>query len=143
VGTLWTPSGEHEPGPHDADGSHDGGDAPGGAAAGAAPSLTPEELEALRQVRAQIRATPAAAVVANHAVQLFELALVYLGIGAPPEPEGASAPGPDLAQAGVAIDAMAALVDGLGARLDEHEATLREALAQIQVLYAQIADATD
>lgn len=139
MSTLWTPSGEHEPEREPAR------DAPGGAAGAppedAGPALSPEELEALRQVRAQIRATPAAAIVANHAVQLFELALVYLGVGAPPG-EGADA-GPDLAQAGIAIDAMAALVDGLGVRLDEHEGTLRDALAQIQVLYAQIADATD
>ncbi|HEX5616445.1 MAG TPA: hypothetical protein VFZ83_14925 [Acidimicrobiia bacterium] len=137
MSSLWTPSGEHEPTPEPVD---DG--ATGPRADDQEPALSAEELEALRHVRAQIRATPASAIVANHAVQLFELALVYLGIGAPPSPDGVE-PGPDLAQAGVAIDAMAALVDGLGVRLDEHEGTLREALAQIQVLYAQIADATD
>lgn len=139
MSSLWTPSGEHEPAPQPAD---DGAGAPPDHLAAAEPALSAEELEALRQVRAQIRATPAAAIVANHAVQLFELALVYLGIGAPPATD-ANEPGPDLAQAGVAIDAMAALVDGLGVRLDDNEDTLRDALAQIQVLYAQIADATD
>ena len=34
----------------------------------------------MRQVQAQIRATPAVDIVANHVVQLFELALVYLGV---------------------------------------------------------------
>lgn len=137
MSSLWTPSGEHEPTPEPA-----GPPVSAPADDAAAPTLSADELEALRQVRAQIRATPASAIVANHAVQLFELALVYLGIGAPPESDG-NEPGPDLAQAGVAIDAMAALVDGLGPRLDDSEGTLRDALAQIQVLYAQIADATD
>lgn len=139
MSSLWTPSGEHEPTPEP---PGDGAASPPGDGEDAGPALSPDELEALRQVRAQIRATPASAIVANHAVQLFELALVYLGIGAPPDGDG-SEQAPDLAQAGVAIDAMAALVDGLGARLDDNEGTLRDALAQIQVLYAQIADATD
>jgi hypothetical protein len=42
----------------------------------------------------------------------------------------------------VAIDAMRALVDGLGPRLAEHEPTLRDALSQIQLLYVRVADAT-
>jgi hypothetical protein len=133
VGTLWTPSGEHEPAGEEPAGPGDGGGAGGPVA------FTDEELDALRRVRAQIRSTPAAAIVANHAIQLFELAVVHLGLGGPPEPDGAE-PEPDLGEAGLAIDAMAALVEGLGSRLGEHETTLRDALAQIQLLYAQIAD---
>ena len=101
--------------------------------------VSPEELEAIREVQAQIRATPAIDVVANHAVQLFELALVYMGVASPPDEQGRM-PAPDLAQAGVAIDAMAALVDGFGSRFCEHEQTLRDALSQIQMLYVQVAD---
>lgn len=101
---------------------------------------TPEEMEAVRQIQAQIRATPAAVVVANHVIQLFELAVVYLGVATPPDEHG-RVPMPDLAQAGVAIDAMTALIDGLAARYGEDEQTLRDALAQIQMLYVQVADA--
>ncbi len=137
MSSLWTPGGEHRP-PEEQP-AEAGFEAPGAATAPAVP-VTPEELEAIREVQAQIRATPAIDVVANHAVQLFELALVYLGVAAPPDEQGRM-PAPDLAQAGVAIDAMAALVDGFGPRLGEHEPTLHEALSQIQMLYVQVADA--
>ncbi len=103
------------------------------------PPVTPEELEAMRQVHLQIRSTPAVDVVANHVVQLFELALIYLGVTTPPDDQG-RVPMPDLAQAGVAIDAMSALIDGFGPRLNEHEQTLRDGLGQIQMLYVQVAD---
>ena len=126
-----------------------GAAAPAAAAPAAAPpgedydprgvEVSPEELEAIREVQAQIRATPAIDVVANHAVQLFELALVYMGVASPPDEQG-RVPAPDLVQAGVAIDAMAALVDGFGSRFSEHEQTLRDALSQIQMLYVQVAD---
>jgi Domain of unknown function (DUF1844) len=106
---------------------------------GAGPDISPEELAAVRDVHAQIRATPAIDVIANHAVQLFELALVYLGVATPPDEQG-RVPMPDLSEAGVAIDAMTTLVDGLGARFGDHEQTLRDALSQIQMLYVRVAD---
>jgi hypothetical protein len=46
-----------------------------------------------------------------------------------------------LASAGFAIDALAALVEGLNTRLGEHEPVLREALAQAQMLFVEVADA--
>lgn len=144
MSSLWTPGGEVPVDPE----SERGGRAAAGRAAGPAASapgpsgeeqISAEELAAIRQVHQQIRATPAVDVIANHGVQLFELALVYLGVATPPDEQG-RVPYPDLTQAGVAIDAMAALVDGMGSRLDEHEQTLRDALAQIQVLYVQVAE---
>jgi hypothetical protein len=147
MSSLWTPGGEHRvpdddpsapqpyaPGPPPA--QADEGDE-----ADERVQVSPEELEAIREVQAQIRATPAIDVIANHAVQLFELAVVYLGVASPPDAQG-RVPAPDLAQAGVAIDAMTALVDGLGARFGVHEQTLRDALSQIQMLYVQIAEAS-
>lgn len=132
MSSLWTPSGEHEPG-------HEGPPTgPGGPSAPPPPSA--EEVEAIRRVHDALRATPASDVVANHAVQLFQLAAVYLGLAAPPDEQG-RVPAPDLANAGVAIDALAALVEGLGSRFGEHEATLREALTQIQLAYVQLAEA--
>lgn len=136
MSSLWTPSGEVPVEP----------DRPGqpGAAAAAPPEAegpppSAEEMEAVREVHARIRQTPAIDIVANHAIQLFELALVYLGVATPPDEQG-RVPMPDLAQAGVAIDGMTALVDGLGNRFGEHEQALRDGLAQIQMLYVQVAD---
>jgi hypothetical protein len=125
VSTIWTPSGEHRPdeGPSPAD-DHD---------------PTPQEraeVEAeLRRMRAELVATPVADIVANHAVGLWELAVLHLA--PPPGPDGAPAP-PDLTQAGLAIDALGALVDGLGDRLGPHAATLRDAVAQLRIAYVQL-----
>ena len=44
---------------------------------------------------------------------------------------------------GLAIDALAALVDGLANRLGEGEEMLRDALQQAQMLYVEIADASE
>ena len=152
---IWTPSGEHQvpdDGPHGVVdlaglGGQGAANGPGGPVdadgdgpeANFGPPISPEEMAAMRQIHQQIRSTPAIDVVANHGVQLFELALVYLGVATPPDEHG-HVPMPDLVQAGVAIDAMAALVDGMGARFAEHEETLRDGLAQIQQLYVQVSE---
>jgi hypothetical protein len=132
VSTIWTPSGEYRP-----------DDPPKPAepeTSETAETVTPEELEALRRLHEQLRATPAVDVVANHVVQLFQLALVYLGAGAAPEEAATAAPAADLVQASIVIDTMAAIVDGLGPRLGDHEQTLRDALTQLQLLWVEIAD---
>jgi hypothetical protein len=124
VSTLWTPGGEHEPTPRVE------GQAPG-AEPGAADEVADEEArEQLRQLREQLAATPVADIVANHAIGLWELAVLHLS---PPEGEV-----PDLEQAQLAIDAMGALVEGLGDRLGRHEEPLREALAQLRLAYVEM-----
>ena len=138
MSSIWTPSGEYRPD----DQPDDGGAAPAAAAGpppADGPEISDEELEALRRVHEQLRATPAVDVVANHVVQLFQLALVYLGAGAAPA-DSPAAPVADLVQASLVIDTMAAIVDGLGPRLAEHEETLRDALTQLQLLWVEIAD---
>jgi Domain of unknown function (DUF1844) len=120
---LWTPGGD-EPQP--------------AAPAGAEPSA--EEVEALRELHARLKATPVADVIVNHAIGIWQLALVHLGVVTPPDAEGRP-PTPDLAAAGLAIDALAALVDGLGERLGEGEQMLREALGQAQMLFVEVAEA--
>jgi hypothetical protein len=136
VSGLWTPSGgDPDNGGPDNDGPGDrSGGGPGGE-----PEPSTEEVEALRELHARLIATPVVDVIVNHALGIWQLALVHLGVVTPPDEQGNPAP-VDLAAAGLAIDAMAALVDGLGARLGEHEPVLREALANAQQLFVDIAD---
>jgi len=81
----------------------------------------------MAEVRRQLLSAPAAVVVANHAMGLYELAAIHLG-----------APEPNLAEAQVAIDAYGALIDAVGDRLGPDAATLRDALAQIRLAFVQI-----
>lgn len=87
-----------------------------------------EEAEAvLAQARQRVAETPANVVVVNHVMGLYELAAIHL-----------SATPPRLDQAALAIDAVACLVDGIGPRLGEEHATLRDALANIRLAFVQI-----
>lgn len=81
----------------------------------------------MAELQEQLARTPAYLVVANHAFGLFELAALHLSL----QP-------PQLDQASLAIDAMAALVEGLGDRLGEHAAELTDGLAQLRMAYVQI-----
>ncbi|HET9730526.1 MAG TPA: DUF1844 domain-containing protein [Acidimicrobiia bacterium] len=124
---LWTPgSGEPEV-----------PDLGGEPAAPAPPSA--EEVEALRDLHARLVATPVADVIVNHAIGIWQLALVHLGVVTPPDAQG-NRPAPNLAAAGLAIDALTALVDGLATRLGEGEEMLRDALGQVQMLYVEITE---
>lgn len=117
---LWTPSGEH-PLPDDAD--DDVGAADDGDRAAADEAVLAE----LAAARARVAAVPAAQVVANHAMGLFELAAIHLG----EQP-------PHLDDARLAIDALGALVEGLGDRLGDAAPTLTDALAQIRLAFVQV-----
>jgi hypothetical protein len=90
-------------------------------------------------VHARLIATPVEDVIANHALGLWQVALVHLGVITPPDETG-TPPAPDLASAGLAIDAMATIVDGLGPRLGVHEEVLRDALTQAQMLFVEVSD---
>ena len=83
-------------------------------------------------MRAELAGTPVADLVANHAIGLWQLAVLHLT----PE-EGAPL---RLDEAGLAIDAMAALVDGLGDRLGENATPLRDALAQLRMAFVQVSE---
>ena len=128
--TLWTPGGEHvpdrEPSPAPFEGPLDD------------PDLSPEDearfaamQDELTEVRAQLLQAPAAVVVANHAMGLYELAAIHL-----------TAEAPRFVEASLAIDALAALVDGLPGRLGEAEATLRDALTQLRAAYIEVRSRT-
>jgi hypothetical protein len=122
VSSLWTPGGEHRvpddrgagPAEDVADDDHDG--------------VSEAELRAeLDEARRRLADVPAAQVVANHAMGLFELGAIHL-----------SRQPPDLAEAAVAIDAMAAVVEALGERLGPNAGVLRDALSQIQMAFVQV-----
>ena len=81
----------------------------------------------LEAMRAELANSPVEVVVANHCYGLFELAAVYL-----------SQQPPLLAQARLAIDALASLVDGLEGRLGEAEDQLKDGLGQLRLAYVQI-----
>ena len=144
MSSLWTPAGEHPVEPDRPGGRQDeappqraGSPPPRRSTSPARPAGTAsEELSAedeeqvaarLEELRRQLISTPAEIVVANHAYGLFELAAIHL-----------SQSPPRLDDARLAIDALAAVVEGLEGRLGEPERSLRDALAQIRLAYVQI-----
>ena len=132
MSSLWTPGGERpirrEPDASEPS-AESGGLGPIGPGAGAEP--TPEEMRAeMAELQEQLARTPANVVIANHVFGLFELAALHL-----------SQQPPQLDQARLAIDAMAAVVEGLGDRLGEYAGQLADGLAQLRMAYVQISTA--
>jgi len=121
MSSLWTPGGEHpvdrrpRTAPPEPDRDAESREP------------TAAELDALRD---QLAKTPAAAVVTNHCLGLWELAALHLSL----QP-------PQLAEAAVAIDALGAVVERLEGRLGPDEATLRDALAQLRLAFVQVQSA--
>ncbi len=102
-------------------------------------SLTPEELaqaeayiREMAESREQLRATPAAVVISNHAFGIYELAALHL-----------SSQPPNFAEANVAIDALGVLIDGMKGRLGEAEPGLHEARSQLQIAFVQLKNRAD
>lgn len=132
MSSLWTPSGEHrpehrpEPGP--------AADVPPAAQGG---ELSPEQHQELLRARAELAAIPVADIVANHAIGLQQLAVIHLLPDPDPDAEGGAGE-PRLAEAGLAIDALGALVDTLGERLAPHHEALREALTQLRLAFVEL-----
>jgi hypothetical protein len=133
MSSLWTPDGERPiqrevPAPEPSIRPTETSAAP----LGAEPS--PEDVRAiqdeLRAMTEELVQVPAFAVVANHCIGFFQLAAAHLNIVPP-----------NLGDAQVAIDAMAAVVDGLRGRLGPDEPTLVDALAQIRLAYVQVSGA--
>jgi hypothetical protein len=127
MSTLWTPSGERPV--RKAEESPTGGRLPGDPGDENPP--TEEEMRAqMAELEKELARTPAATIVANHAYGLFELAALHLSL-----------PQPQLEQARLAIDALAALVDGLGERLGPHITELAGGLDQLRRAFVQIHNA--
>lgn len=131
MSSLWTPGGEHRVPLSGADSAAMLASPPSDSVRQAHPEdLEPEEAEmaALQQELAQ---APAAVIVANHAVGLFQLAALHL-----------SQSPPNFSDAQLAIDAMGALVVGLRGRLGQDEPTLVDALSQIRLAFVQVKNET-
>lgn len=134
VSTIWTPSGEHEPAGARPGAAGDPRPGPDGQPG----EPTEEELAAIRQARAELASVPVADIIANHAVGLWELAILHLSPD--PLPDGRPAR-PRMTEAGLAIDALAAMVDTLGDRLAPHDAMLRDTVTQLRLAFVQLTDA--
>ena len=134
--SLWTPVGEHEIDRSSsenpiADTEEDTNleDLPG------FDELTTEQQEQARAMAAELAAarqrlsqTPAAEVIANHVMGIYELAAIHL-----------SDENPKLNEAQIAIDAMTGSVGALEGRLGQNENVIKDALQQIQMAYVQLA----
>lgn len=144
MSSLWTPGGEH---PVDRNQTTEPtGPAPAGdpslddEIAAALPEgvtlddLSPEEraraeemIREMADARGRLLETPAAMIVANHGMGLYELAALHL-----------SQETPNFTEATVAIDGLAAIVEKLEGRLGEAEPTLKEALDQLRMVFIQL-----
>ena len=128
MSTFWTPSGERPiPREDPARPSQPAEDLYGPEDEAMDPEMQAEIL-AMQQ---QMLRTPAAIVVANHCIGLVELAALHLGQSPP-----------NLADAQVAIDALAGMIDGVGPRLGENGPPLRQALNQMRMAFIEARNAT-
>jgi hypothetical protein len=128
MSSLWTPGGEvpvdrdaPPPGPPD-----------GPPSEGPPHEETPDEAALAAEyerMQRQILEAPAADVIAQHAMSLYELAAVHL-----------SQERPRLDDARLVIDALDALVEALRGRLGAAEAPLTEALPQLKMAFVQATD---
>jgi len=128
MSTLWTP-GDGEPNPVQGEPARPSKPEPG---PDPGPSMSPEAAAEMNRIRSEIASVAVADHIANHAIGLWQLAIIHLS---PEEPRAAR-----LDEARLAIDAMACLVDGLGADLGENAETLQEALSQLRLAYVEISE---
>ncbi len=123
MSSLWTPDGERPirrdaaPPPIAEAGFDDEG----------GPELSVQEQEELLAMQRELADAPAAAVVANHCVGLFNLAALHL-----------SQNPPNLGEASLAIDALGGVAAACQGRLGPDEPDLIEAVRQIRLAFVQI-----
>jgi len=85
----------------------------------------------MAEVQRELLQTPAVVVIANHCIGLFQLAALHL-----------DQEQPNLPQAQLAIDALGAIVEGLGERLGDDEGPLRDALTSLRLAFVEVAKQT-
>jgi hypothetical protein len=137
MSTIWTPSGEYVPReepPKQPEGAPSTPPPSGGQGPPPGREPTPEEVEAALAEARRVLQTPVIEHIGGHAMAMFELAALHL------EREAATGgeEKPDLAEAALAIDAMAALVEGLGDKLQPYQAQLESALNQLRMAFVQL-----
>jgi len=93
--------------------------------------LTPDQLEQLRE---QLASVPAGEVVAEAAVPLITMAQIRLGL--PPEQHARFR---DLESARLLVDALGGLLAATEGRLGAPEPSLRNALANLRLAFAEVA----
>jgi len=96
--------------------------------------LTPDQLEQLRE---QLASVSAGDVVAEAAMSLIALAYVRLGI--PPEQHARFR---DLDAARLLVDALGGMLSATEGRLGAPEPSLRDALANLRLAFAEVAATT-
>jgi hypothetical protein len=149
--SLWTPDGERpvsRTSPADVTAANPQG---GTAGAGTPPpelrqalaeagididQLTPEQVQEATQmlaemsrVRQEMLSVPAAEIIANHLMGIYELAAIHLGENPP-----------NFVEATVAIEALRAVLDRIGKEFGENEQVLQQALQQLQVTFVALKD---
>jgi hypothetical protein len=137
MSTIWTPGGEYVPReepPERPAGPSPAGPPPAGGPLQEGQEPTPEEIAAALEHARAVLHTPVIEHIGGHAMALFELAALHL------EREAATGGEemPDLAEAALAIDAMVALVEGLGDKLGPYRGQLEEALNQLRMAFVQL-----
>ena len=127
MSTIWTPGGEYVP-------REEPPKQPAAPPPGQDREPSPEEVQTALNEARQVLHTPVIEHIGGHAMALFELAALHL------EREAATGgeEKPDLVEASLAIDAMAALVEGLGDKLQPYRAQLQQALDQLRMAFVQL-----
>jgi hypothetical protein len=130
MSTIWTPGGEYVP----REEPPEQPTAPPSAPTGAGREPTEQEVQAALAEARRVLHTPVIEHIGGHAMAMFELAALHL------EREAATGgeEKPDLAETVLAIDAMAALVEGLGEKLEPYRAQLEGALNQLRMAFVQL-----
>ena len=130
MSTIWTPGGEYVP----REEPPKEPTAPPSAPPGQGREPTEAEVQAALAEARQVLHTPVIEHIGGHAMAMFELAALHL------EREAATGgeEKPDLAEAALAIDAMAALVEGLGEKLHPYQGQLEQALNQLRMAFVQL-----
>lgn len=101
--------------------------------------LSPEQiaeaqrtLEELNRVREEMVRVPAAEIVANHLMGIYELGAIHLAENPP-----------NFAEATIAIEALRAVLERLEGRFADAEPVLRQALAQLQQTFVALKNQLD
>lgn len=85
------------------------------------------EMAEMMRARQEMAQTPAADMVANHMMRLFDLTLIYL-----------EAEPPRFTDATTVIESFRAILDHAGDRLGSHAQLLRDTLNQMQMVFVQV-----